>query len=125
MLLFQSKLFWINVSLSSPKTFTTKTSFVDYILYHILYHRAKTKEDKSEILAEINSIQPTIKELRKYDKYCKDIKDRSESIQNNLDNFDKDIQKEKDNSRSLWLKLSFLLSIYTSIKCLKISHCNA
>ena len=65
------------------------------------YHRAKTEEDKSEILAEINSIQPTIRDLRKYDKYCKDIKARSESIQNNLDNFDKDIQKEKDNSRSL------------------------
>ena len=65
------------------------------------YHRAKNEEQKSEILAEINSIQPVIKELHKYDKYCKDIKDRSESIQNNLDNFDKDIQKEKDNSRSL------------------------
>lgn len=65
------------------------------------YHRAKTEEDKSEILAEINSIQPTIRDLRKYDKYCKDIKARSESIQNNLDNFDKDMQKEKDNSRSL------------------------
>ena len=62
------------------------------------YHRAKTEEDKSEILAEINNIQPVIKELRKYDKYCKDIKDRSESMQNNLDNFDKDIQKEKENS---------------------------
>ena len=62
------------------------------------YRRAKTKEDKSEILAEINNIQPVIKELRKYDKYCKDIKDRSESMQNNLDNFDKDIQKEKENS---------------------------
>ncbi len=62
--------------------------------------RAKTEEDKSEILAEINNIQQVIKELRKYDKYCKDIKDRSESMQNNLDNFDKDIQKEKDNSRS-------------------------
>lgn len=65
------------------------------------YHRAKTEEDKSEILAEINSIQPTIRDLRKYDKYCKDIKARSESIQNNLDNFDKYMQKEKDNSRSL------------------------
>ena len=65
------------------------------------YHRAKTEEDKSEILAEINSIQTTIRDLRKYDKYCKDIKARSESIQNNLDNFDKDMQKEKDNSRSL------------------------
>lgn len=48
------------------------------------YRRAKTEEDKSEILAEINNIQPVIKELRKYDKYCKDIKDRSESMQNNL-----------------------------------------
>ena len=65
------------------------------------YHRAKTEEQKSEILAKINSIQPTIRDLRKYDKYCKDIKDRSESIQNNLNDFDKDIQKEKDNSRSL------------------------
>ena len=36
--------------------------------------------------------------IKKYDKYCKDIKDRSESMQNNLDNFDKDIQKEKENS---------------------------
>lgn len=63
------------------------------------YRRAKTEEDKSEILAEINNIQPTIKELRKYDKYCKIIKERADSIQNNLNNFDKDIQKEKDNSR--------------------------
>lgn len=65
------------------------------------YHRAKTEEQKSEILTEINNIQPTIRELRKYDKYCKDIAKRSESMQNNLSNFDKDIQKEKDNSRNL------------------------
>lgn len=65
------------------------------------YRRAKTEEDKSEILAEINNIQPVIKELRKYDKYCKDIAKRSESMQNNIDNFDKNIQKEKDNSRNL------------------------
>ena len=65
------------------------------------YHRVKTEEDKSIILAEINDIQPTIKELRKYDKYCKDIAKRSDSMQNNLNNFDKDIQKEKDNSRYL------------------------
>lgn len=65
------------------------------------YHRAKSEEDKSKILTEINDIQPKIKELRKYDKYCKDIFERSESIQNNLNNFDKDIQKEKDNSRVL------------------------
>ena len=63
--------------------------------------RAKTEEDKSEILAEINDIQPKIKELYKYDKYCKEITKRAESIQNNLNNFDKDIQKEKDNSRSM------------------------
>ena len=31
----------------------------------------------------------------------KEITKRAEGIQNNLNNFDKDIQKEKDNSRSL------------------------
>lgn len=65
------------------------------------YHRAKSEKVKSEILTEINDIQPKIKELRKYDKYCKDIFERSETMQSNLNNFDKDIQKEKDNSRSL------------------------
>lgn len=65
------------------------------------YHRARTEKDKSIILAEINSIQPTIKELRKYDNYCKEIRKRSESIKNNLNNFDKDLQTEKDNSRNL------------------------
>jgi len=65
------------------------------------YHRTKSEEDKSKILAEINSIQPTIKELRKYDNYCKEIRNRSEYIQNNLNNFDKDSIKEKDNSRNL------------------------
>ena len=33
--------------------------------------------------------------------YCKDIKERAKSMQDNINNFDKDIQKEKDNSRSL------------------------
>lgn len=65
------------------------------------YHRAKLEEVKSEILTEINDIQPQIKELRKYDKYCKNIEECSKNIQNNLNNFDKDIQKEKDNSRNL------------------------
>ena len=64
------------------------------------YHRAKSEEDKFKILTEINDIQPKINELRNYDKYCKDIKERSELIQNNLNNFDKDMQKEKDNIRS-------------------------
>ena len=65
------------------------------------YHRAKTEDKKNEILDEINDIQPKIKELNKYDKYCKEIIKRAEGIQNNLNNFDKDIQKEKDNSRSM------------------------
>jgi len=65
------------------------------------YHKVKTEEDKSKILAEINNIQPKIKELRKYNKYCKIIKERAKSMQDNINNFDKDIQKEKDNSRSL------------------------
>ena len=64
------------------------------------YHRAKTENKKSEILAETNSIQPKIKELHKLDNYCKEIKKRSESIRDNLDNFDKDLQKEKDNVRT-------------------------
>lgn len=65
------------------------------------YHRAKTEDRKSEILAEINDIQPKIKEFRKLDNYCKEIRKRSKSMQDNLDNFDKDLQKEKDNSRNL------------------------
>ena len=65
------------------------------------YHRAKTEEKQTQILAEINDIQLKIKELYKYDKYCKEINKRAEGIQNNLNNFDKDIQKEKDNSRSM------------------------
>ncbi len=64
------------------------------------YHRAKTEEKQTEILAEINSIQPKIKELRKLDNYCKEIRKRSESIQNNLNSFDKDLQKEKDQVKS-------------------------
>ena len=59
------------------------------------------KEQQTQIFAEINDIQPKIKELYKYDKYCKEIIKRAEGTQNNLNNFDKDIQKEKDNSRSI------------------------
>ena len=65
------------------------------------YHRVKTEDKQTQILAEINDIQPKIKELYKYDKYCKEITRRAEVIQNNLNNFDKDIRREKDNSRSL------------------------
>ena len=63
------------------------------------YHRAKTEEKQSEILAEINDIHPKIKELRKYDNHCKNIRKQSESIQEKINNFDKDLNKEKDNSR--------------------------
>ncbi len=35
------------------------------------------------------------KEIRKYDKYCKDIKEIAKSMQDNINNFDKDIQKRK------------------------------
>lgn len=65
------------------------------------YHKVKSEEDKSKILVEINNTQPKIKALRKYDKYCKSIKEKAETIQGNINSFDKDIQKEKDNSRSL------------------------
>ena len=63
------------------------------------YHRAKTEDKKNEMLAEINDIQHKIKELYNYNKYCKSISKRAEGIQNNINNFDKDIKKEKDNSR--------------------------
>lgn len=64
------------------------------------YNRTKLEEVKSEILTEINDIQPKIKELRKYDKYCEDIFERLETMQNNLNNFDINMQKEKDNIRN-------------------------
>lgn len=105
-----------NIETKEDLEYFSKTNYEEYrnlmgkreILWK-RYNRAKSEEIKSKILTEINNIQPKIKELRKYDKYYEDIFERSESIQNNLNNFDKDIQKEKDNSRSLWLKLSFIV----------------
>lgn len=44
------------------------------------YHRAKAEDKQTQILAEINDIQSKIKELRKYDKYCKEITKRAEGI---------------------------------------------
>ena len=91
-----------NIETKEDLEYFSKTDYEEYRnLMGKRYHRAKTEEDKSKILTEINDIQPKIKELRKYDKYCKDIFERSESIQNNLNNFDKDMQKEKDNIRAL------------------------
>ena len=48
------------------------------------YHRAKTTEKQAEILSEINDIQPKIKELRKYDNYCKNIKNKLNLYKKNL-----------------------------------------
>ena len=91
-----------NIETEEDLEYFSKTNYEEYRnLMGKRYHRAKNEEDKSKIITKINDIQPKIKELRKYDKYCKDIFERSESIQNNLNNFDKDMQKEKDNSRSL------------------------
>ena len=69
-------------------------------------------KEKNEVLDKINDIQPKIKEIYNYDKYCKDIIKRTKGIQNNLNSFDKDIQK-KDNSRSMLLKLSFNYIFFT------------
>ena len=63
--------------------------------------RAKTEEDKVKIYKEIEELQPIIKELYKYNRYCDGIEKRSIDIQDNIDNFDKDIgiSNEKDNIR--------------------------
>ena len=65
------------------------------------YKRAKTEEDKVKIYKETEELQPIIKELFKNNKYCDGIEKRSIDIQNNIDNFDKDIgiSNEKDNIR--------------------------
>ncbi len=79
----------------------SKNNYEEYRNLWKRYHRINSAEKQSEILSEINDIQPKIKELHKYNNYCKNIKKQSESIQENLNNFDKNIQKEKDNSRIL------------------------
>ena len=76
------------------------------------YNRAKSEEEKSKILTEINDIQPKIKKLRKYNKYCKDIFERTESIQNNLNNFDKDMKKKKTISGIIDLYCLFVINHY-------------
>lgn len=58
-------------------------------------------QKKYYLRKQINNFQPTIKELCKLDKYCDEIRKRSESIEEKLNNFDRNVQKEKDNSRSL------------------------
>lgn len=61
------------------------------------YKRAKTGDDKIKIYNEIAELQPQIKELYNNRRYCDGIYKRSVNIQNNIDNFDKDINIMKDN----------------------------
>ena len=62
------------------------------------YKKAKTEDDKVKIYKEIEDLQPIIKELYKNRKYCYSIEKRSVDIQNNIYNFDRDINlsSEKD-----------------------------
>ena len=66
------------------------------------YKRAKTENDRIKIYNEIERLQPQIKELYNNRRYCEGIYKRSINIQNNIDNFDKDIgiAIEKDNVRN-------------------------
>ena len=57
------------------------------------------EDDKVKIYDEIEELQSQIKELYNNRRYCDGIYKRSINIQNNIDNFDKDMQKEKDNVR--------------------------
>lgn len=59
------------------------------------YKRAKAEDDKVKIYKEIEELQPQIKELYNNRGYCGGIYKRSTEIQNNIDNFDKDINIQK------------------------------
>ena len=59
------------------------------------YKRAKTEEDKLKIYEEIEELQPQIKELYNNRRYCDGIYKRYIQIQNNIDNFDRDINIPK------------------------------
>ena len=63
------------------------------------YKRAKTEGDKVKIYNETLKLQPQIKKLYGNRRYCDGIYKRSIDIQNNIDNFDKDIYCEKENIR--------------------------
>ena len=65
-----------------------------YIHLTILENSILILKKTIKILTEINDIQPKIKELYNYYKYCKAITKKAKGIQNNLDNFDEDIQKK-------------------------------
>jgi len=66
------------------------------------YKRTKTEDDKVKIYSEIEGLQPQIKELYNNRRYCDGIYKRSMDIQNNIDNFNRDISItiEKDTIKS-------------------------
>ena len=59
------------------------------------YKRAKSEDGKVKIYSEIERLQPQIKELYNNRSYCDGIYTRSIQIQNNIDNFDRDINIPK------------------------------
>lgn len=59
------------------------------------YKRAKSEDDKVKIYGEIELLQPQIKDLYNNRRYCDGIYKRSIQIQNNIDNFDRDINIPK------------------------------
>lgn len=76
----------------------------DYIknLLNAWFYPAKTEDDKVKIYDEIEELQPQIKELYNNRRYCDGIYKRSINIQNNIDNFDKDIDMIKEKELSFW-----------------------
>ena len=76
----------------------------DYIknLLNAWFYPAKTEDDKVKIYDEIEELQPQIKELYNNRRYCDGIYKWSINIQNNIDNFDKDIDMIKEKELSFW-----------------------
>ena len=58
------------------------------------YHRAKTSNDKIKIYDEIDNLNPKIKELYKYRRYCKEIAERSVIMETNVNEFHNNLDKE-------------------------------
>lgn len=76
----------------------------DYIknLLNAWFYPAKMEDDKVKIYDEIEELQSQIKELYNNRRYCDGIYKRSINIQNNIDNFDKDIDMIKEKELSFW-----------------------
>lgn len=67
------------------------------------YKRSRTEAEKIEIYKEINDIKDKIKKSYKIRDYCNDIEIRSKKMEDNINNFDKELklgQKEKYNVRN-------------------------